>query len=369
MNKVFSPFQINSKVTMPNRLAVAPMTTQQSNADGTLSSAESSWLKRLSNDGYGLVISCAVSISDTSIAFYNQLSIAHDSMILPLKELSDKMKQNRSVNLLQLCHGGSRTIEALTGEKSHSASSYSMPMISGFVSPKKLSKVQIKAIVYDFAAACARAEKAGFDGIELHGANGYLFTQFISTMTNQRSDDYGGNLENRAKFSREVVRACRAEVSEDFIIGFKMNFEGMGLETGLDIDENIQIANWLAEDGVNYIHSSQLNYESHSVKYPEKNLIEYIRSGLISSLPLAAAGNIKSLEDAQKAMDLGLDIVAIGRAAIANIDLPKYFEKNEALPFKTPFSEEQLIGIGISEGFLDYLKNAPPLKSLAIIKT
>lgn len=286
MNDLFKSLPFKENKILKNRLAVAPMTTQQSNLDGSISQAETDWLTRLSEDGYGMVISCAASISDTATAFYNQLSLAHDRAIPELKKLAESMKQNGSLNIIQLCHAGSRAIESLTGEKPHSASSYQLPTIPGFVPPLELTQLQIKKIISDFADACERAEKAGFDGVELHGANGYLFTQFISKMTNIRTDDFGGDLENRARFSREVVKACRAKVSANFILGFRLSFEGAGMETGLDIDENIQIANWLSEDGIDYIHSSQMVYTARTVKYPETTTVEYLRSQINQALPL-----------------------------------------------------------------------------------
>lgn len=367
MSKVFSTIRLNKTKNLKNRLAIAPMTTQQSTADGSISKAETQWLTRLSEDGYGLVISCAASISDKATAFYNQLSLAHDKFIPELKILSDTMTKNGCINIIQLCHAGSRAIEKLTGEKPHSASSYTLP-IPDFEPPLELTKNQIKQIIQDFANASERAEKAGFDGVELHGANGYLFTQFISTMTNLRTDEYGGSLENRARFSREVIKACREKVSENFIIGFRMSFEGAGMEIGLDIDENIKIANWLAEDGINYIHSSHLLYNAKTSKYPEVKTVEFLRKNINKGLPLVIAGSIESIEDAEMAMNLGADILAIGRSAIGNKNLPIYFENNEKLPFEMPFTEKHLQEIGISENFIDYIKNAPPLKSLNIVQ-
>lgn len=368
MNTVFTSKELKKGIILKNRLAVAPMTTQQSNADGSLSNAERDWLARLSADGYGMVISCAASISDTATAFYNQLSLAHDKFIPELKNLAEAMKKNGNLNIIQLCHGGSRAIESLTGQKPHSASSYELPGVPGFVPPLELSQNQIQQIVEDFASACVRAEKAGFDGVELHGANGYLFTQFISKMTNLRTDEYGGSLENQARFSREVVKACRQKVSENFIMGFRLSFEGMGIETGLDIDENIVIANGLMEEGIDYIHSSQIHYTAKAVKYPEITTVEYLRKHINKQLPLMIAGSITSAENAKNAMELGADIVAIGRAAIGNKNLPGYFQNNQPLSFQTPFSESHLKEIGISEALIDYVKNAPPLKSLHIVQ-
>lgn len=366
MSKIFSSLQLNSK-TIKNSLAVAPMTTQQSNSDGTISEEEASWLTRLAEDGYGLIISCASSISNTSIAFHNQLSVANDNMIVGLGQLSERMKIHNSVNIIQLCHGGSRAIESLTGIKPHSASSYVMPMIADFVPPEALSVKQIEEIISDFANACERVSKAGFDGVELHGANGYLFTQFISKMTNLRDDNYGGDLASRARFAREVVQACRKKVPKDFIIGFRISFENMGLETGLDIDENIQIINWLTEDGIDYVHTSHMSYTATTSKYPDKIALQYLRGKITPTLPLIGVGGILSVTDAEKAMELGADIVAVGRGAIGNKQLPEFFKEGKNLNNHTPYSETLLKEIGISENFIDYLKNAPPLASLKII--
>lgn len=363
MNKVFSGLRLNSKYELKNRLAVAPMTTTQSNEDGTISSQEDAWLERLAKDGYGLIISCAAAISQDSIAFPNQLSLESDKMLPPLRDLSTRLKKYDSIILIQLCHAGSRAIKA----QPVSASSYTMPQIPGFITPKELSIPEIETIISDFASSCVRVSKAGFDGIEFHGANGYLFTQFISKMTNLRSDSYGGSVENRARFSREVVQACRKAVPEDFIIGFRMSFENAGLETGLDIDENIQIVNWLAEDGINYIHISHLDYSAKSVKYPDQIALQYIKSKITNKIPLVGVGGITSLQQAEQAMEYGADILAIGRAAIGNKDLPKTFAKGEELLHQNPFPESLLTELGISRDFIGYLRKMP-VSSLNVVK-
>jgi 2,4-dienoyl-CoA reductase-like NADH-dependent reductase (Old Yellow Enzyme family) len=359
MKTPFRKLKINNKYELKNCVAVAPMTTTQSNADGSISQSESDWLVRLSEDNYGMVITCAASISETSTAFYNQLSLGHDMHIPELKIVTDKLKKNGSVNIVQLCHAGSRAIEELAHEKPHSASSYGMPMIPDFIPPRELSITQIHQIITDFANACIRAEKAGFDGVEFHGANGYLFTQFISRMTNLRKDHYGGRLENRSRFAREVVQACRNAVSDDFILGFRISFENVGLETGLDIDENIQIVNWLTEDGIDYTHMSHLDFTSNSVKYPKRNALQYVKSKISNSIPLIGVGGITNVSSAEQAMEFGADIIAIGRAAIGNKHLPELFEKGEELLSQNPFSESRLIELGISRNFINYLRKMP----------
>lgn len=368
MDTLFSSLKLTSKHIINNRLVVAPMTTSQSNSDGTVSEGEATWLERLASDNYGLIITCASAISKKSIAFRNQLSVANDDMLPGLTKLAKRLSKYESKTVVQLCHAGSRTLPELAGTLAYSASSYSMPQIPNFVSPEPLSLEQINEIIEDFANACERVAKAGFAGIEFHGANGYLFTQFISKMTNMRKDEYGGNLENRARFSREVVRASRNRVPKDFIIGFRITMENAWLETGLDIDENLQIINWLKEDGIDYIHISHMVFDAPSVKYPDKIALQYICQNINPELPVICAGSITNIESANKALDYGASLVAFGRAAIGNDKLPQYFEKEEPLPFHTPFSETHLLSVGVSRDFIGYINGAVPLRSLNILE-
>lgn len=362
-----APLPLGKRAVLKNRTAVAPMTTTQSHPDGSVSEAEARWLERLASDGYGMVITCAAAISRGSIAFHNQLSAGDDRFLPGLTALAERLAAHPCLTVVQLCHGGSRSLVALTGEAAHSASSYELPGVPGFVRPQALSEAQIERIVEDFASAAARVAQAGFGGVELHGANGYLFTQFISTMTNQRTDGYGGSLERRARFCREVVRACRRRVPDDFVLGFRMSFEGGPMETGLDLDENIRVMNWLAEDGLDYGHLSHLDLTAPSVKYPEDIALARIRRGVDARLPLMAAGGVMSAADAARALELGADLVAIGRAAIGNRHIPERFARAEPL-LRTPYSRADLETLGLSADFLTYLSTAVPVSRLNIVE-
>lgn len=366
MKNLHAPFALPNGTVLKNRLAVAPMTTTQSHPDGTVSPAESAWLTRLAADGYGMVITCAAAISKESIAFENQMSLGEDRFLPDLMALANGLKAYGALGVVQLCHGGSRAIVRLTGVEARSASAYDLPGAPGFVRPKAFSMEEIHQLIEDHAAAARRAAHAGFGGVELHGANGYLFTQFLSTMTNQRQDAFGGSLENRARLARKVVRAIRERVPSDFVVGFRMSFEGMGLETGLDLDENIQVMNWLAEDGIDYGHISHLNLAAPSVKYPGRIALEIIRNGVDSNLPLMCAGGVFSAEDAEQALDLGGDLIAVGRAAIGNDQVPARLARRESL-LRTPYSEKHLMGLEVSANLMGYLTAPGPLSAMKIM--
>lgn len=348
-----------------NRLVVAPMTTSQSHADGSPSEDEARWLERLAEDGYGVVITCAAAVSKTSIAFRNQLSFGEETFLPALSDLAARIRRPGQLAIAQLCHGGSRAIPELADQPAHSASRYELD-VPGFVPPLELSPKQIEGVVAGFAEAASRAARAGFDGIEIHGANGYLQTQFTSTMTNLRRDAWGGSLANRARFPRECVRAIRASVPASFVVGYRMSFEAFGPDTGLDVDENVQILEWLAEDGISWGHVSHFDYGAASLKYPERPLLSLIRERVDSALPIMIAGGVKSRADADRALALGADLVSFARAAIGNHRLPAKLEAGEALAW-TPFDRARLAELAVSAAFMRYMTDSFPVNTMKIV--
>ncbi|MBL8938686.1 MAG: NADH:flavin oxidoreductase [Archangium sp.] len=350
---------------LSNRLVVAPMTTSQSHADGSPSEADERWLGRLADDGYGVVITCAAAVSRTSIAFQRQLSFGDDALVPALSRLATTLRRPGQLLIAQLCHGGSRAIPSLTGQPAYSASRYELS-VPGFVPPLELSSNQIEGIIDDFASAAARASAAGFDGIEVHGANGYLQTQFTSTMTNTRTDAWGGSLENRGRFARECVRAIRAKVPKDFVVGYRMSFEGFGLETGLDLDENVQLMQWLVEDGISWGHLSAFEFGALTRKYPTERLLPYVRSRVARDLPLIVAGGLKSRGDVEQALELGADLCSFARAAIGNAQLPARLARGDALAW-TPFARARLRDLAVSDAFASYMTDTFPVSSMNIV--
>lgn len=363
MNPLLSPRKLGN-LSIKNGLAVAPMTTTQSHADGSVSEAEIRWIERLADDGYGIIITCAAAISQTSIAFPQQLSFGSDSFIAGLRGLVRRAWRPGTALIAQLCHGGSRAIPELAGQPAYSASRFELG-IPGFIPPIELSVSQIETIVDDFASAAVRAAQAGFQGVEFHGANGYLFTQFASTKTNLRQDAWGGSLANRARFAREVVRAVRSRVPRDFLVGMRWTFESP-FDEGLDLDEGIQVMNWLAEDGIDYGHVSALDLAVNSTKYPGEPAFARIRNNVVQKLPLIAAGGVVSSAELDRAVELGADFVAIGRSSIGNTHVPAKLVNGDSL-VHTPFSRSELLGMSVSEDFVRYLTTAPPLASLHIV--
>lgn len=347
-----SKFRLKNGVEIKNRLVLSPMTTCQSNPDGTASDAEINWIKMAAENDFGMVITCASHVSKER-AFRDQMGVHSDAMLPHLTKFANTLKPYNCATLVQIGHGGSRVYQG----ESLSASSYDMPKIPNWQRPRELTVQEIQQIIDDFANGCERVYKAGFDGVEIHGCNGYLITQFFSKMTNLRQDQFGGTLENRARFAREIVKACRKKVPASFIIGYRMTYKNSGMETGLDLDENVQISKWLIEDGIDYIHISNFTIDDKVSEHSEQNLISYVRNAL-GDFPIIAVGSVQNSKDIEKAIEYGANLVAIGRTAILNTNLPKMLSQNyDYQPIPMPYSLKQLEEHGLSKKFIDYMKN------------
>ena len=355
MNTLLSSFKLGKNTLLKNRFALAPMTTQQSNPDGTVSIDDIEWYERIAKGGTGMIISCATATSKEGIGWFNQIYAYDDSMLPGLTELAKRLKKFDTVNIIQLCHTGSRAVKKLNGGSVYSASAYPMPQIPGFVPSLELSKTQIEKVITEFADAAYRVYKAGFHGVEIHGANGYLITQFISRMSNLRNDEFGGTIENRARLATEIVKACKKRVPDNFIVGFRLTFENAGLETGLDVDENIKVVELLKTEGIDYLHISTFDHKDKSIKYPKMPLIKYITER-IKGIPIIGVGMVKTMDDINNILEYGVDIIALGRISIGNPEYVNNLKNKNSNVVYYPYDENHLISTGISNKFLEYLK-------------
>jgi len=350
MNQLLTPLKFKNGRTSPNRIWLAPMTNMQSHADGTLSDAEFLWLKSRSEGGFGVIESCATHVSLDGQAWKGELGIYDDAMIPGWRGLARAIQDDGALLIAQTFHGGARAMQTSNGPWSCSASGSEKTKI------REGSEEDIEAAIDAFAQAAKRLHAAGVDGVELHGAHGYLLCQFLSATMNRRVDQWGGSPENRARLSRRVMQATRAAVPSDFVVGVRLSPEDFGATKGLDLDESIQVAKWLCEDGADFIHISLWDATKNSSKYPDRHANTLFRDALPSDVPLVTAGNIWTREDAQRQLDLGADAIALGRSGIANPNWPHEVAKNGNEPTRPPLTPEQLRQRALSDGFVDYMR-------------
>lgn len=354
----YTPFTFpHSKKIAPNRIALAPMTNSQSHDDGSLSDDEYNWLIRRAKEGFGIIITCAAHVSLDGQGWKGELGVFSDDLLPGLTKLASGIKQYGSLGIVQLYHGGARSPESITGKQPWSAQAHEYKVGEKTVKVRAGSVEEIETTIQNFVEAAKRTEKAGFDGVELHGAHGYLISQFISKAINQREDQWGGSFENRIHFARTILKEVKKAVSKDFIVGIRISPEEKGIFLGIDFDESMELAKLLAEDGADYIHISPWDSFKHPDKYPNtKTIIEYMREAIPQDTPIMVAGEIWSGADAEKAIELGSEFIALGKAAIGMPDWPTISKNPNFQVLKPPYSVQHLRNADLGEVFIDYMK-------------
>jgi 2,4-dienoyl-CoA reductase-like NADH-dependent reductase (Old Yellow Enzyme family) len=257
---IFSPLQFRN-LTLKNRVLRSNVAGRFDNYDGSGNQARINWELKFARGGVGAIISSFVPVSVRGRIMPNYATIDRDERIPFWRELGRRVHEHDCKFILQLSHAGrQRDIGGIEFEKGLSSTDRTEPL-HGFEC-ERMTVAQIRQTVEDFAAGARRAREAGLDGVELHGANGYLITQFLSSAINDRKDEYGGSLENRARFVLDVVRAIRREVGRDFHLQVKISAteyndalsddEG----PGNTIADSVQVCRWLEAEGVDAIHVS-----------------------------------------------------------------------------------------------------------------
>ena len=346
---LFDPLVFRNGARARNRVWLAPMTNLQSHADGTLSDAELHWLAMRARGGFGVVETCAAHVSRDGQAWDGELGIYDDHLLPGLTRLATTLRDAGALGLVQLFHGGVRAASKLTGTQTWSASAIEQA--------RAATSDDLARVIRDFRDAAVRAHAAGFDGVELHGAHGYLLTQFLSATLNRRSDEWGGSLDNRARLARECLRAVRAAVPASFVVGIRLSPEDRGNAVGLDLDESVQVARWLCEDGADFIHLSLWDASKNTNKRPEEHAVPLFRAALPEDRAIVVAGTVWTRDDADALLARGASAVALGRSAIANPDWPLRARDASWQPRRPPLTRAELVERGLSAPFAEYMKN------------
>lgn len=333
-----------------NRFVLAPLTNTQSHSDGTLSDDELAWLSRRAQGGFGVVMTCASHVQPQGQGFPGQLGIFSDRHLPGLARLAQAIKGEGSVALVQLHHAGMRSPAELIGTQPQAPSEI----------PRKgaraLSRDEVKQLVVDFVSAARRAERAGFDGVEVHGAHGYIISQFLSPEINQRTDDYGGSLENRARLLFEIVAGIRANCRPGFHVAVRLSPERFGQR----LAEACSVAERLLAGGqIDLLDMSlwDVDKEPEEEEFRGRALMSYFTELERGRVRLAVAGRINGGEDARRVLEAGADLVIVGRSAILHHDFPQRVQADpDFRAVSLPVSEDYLRGEAVGPAFVRYLR-------------
>ncbi|MFC1651278.1 tRNA-dihydrouridine synthase [Candidatus Latescibacterota bacterium] len=319
--KVFEPITIGN-ITIPNRIVLPPITMNYADDEGLVTQKLINFHKHVAEGGTGLSIVGATAVrKDGKIVSGTQM-LDDDKYIENFGKLFDKIKQGGSIACIQLLHSGRQISSAVIGSQSVAPSP--IPFPGSKETPRELSIKEIEELVNCFADAAYRAKMAGADMIELHGAHGYLICGFFSSFSNKRTDMYGGSIENRTRFVREILRETRKKVGENYPICCRFSADEF-VDGGLTISESKEIAQILENSSVDVISVSAGVYGSKYSIIPNKELgrrcYTYIAREIKNTVdvPVIGVGNILDFTDAEIVLQDGdADMAAMGRALIAD---------------------------------------------------
>ena len=348
-------FQRTGKIAK-NRIVLAAMTNKQSHEDGTLSNAEIDWLVHRAKGGFGIITTAATHVSKDGQSWDGEFGVFDDLHIDQLNKLTSLVRKEGSLCFAQLFHGGCQSSERLTGSVPISSSiNTSKGSKSGYSLEAK--EKDIKRIVEDFTKAANRCVAAGFDGVELHGAHGYLISQFLGKKTNTRQDMWGGDLKGRSRFLLEIFRSIKDLVPDSFIVGVRISPEIERI--GINLDDSINLCSILTDEGIDFIHLSCWNAFKGSISHKNnsKTLTEWFVTTLNSLPPIISTGKVWSHNDAQHLLNQGADLIGVGRVAIGHPDWARKVENINYDPAKPPFTVNQLKEAMLSDVFIDYMRN------------
>jgi 2,4-dienoyl-CoA reductase-like NADH-dependent reductase (Old Yellow Enzyme family)/thioredoxin reductase len=321
---LFSPIKIKS-LELVNRAVMPPMGTNLGNPDGTVSEANLAYIRRRARGGAGLIITEIVSVHPSGSAIPNELGAFDDRFISGLKKIADAVHVTGSKVALQLHHAGRESFYLLREGKAIAPSAI-RSLVFG-LTPREITRDEIQEIIVAFGTAARRGIEAGFDAVEIHGAHGYLLTQFLSTLSNKRDDEYGGSLSNRSRFMIEILREVRKTVGEDFPVSLRLSVEEC-IKDGYTFEDIRPILPSLVQAGVDILHASlgthgspggitsaPFEYQPGFNVWRAKKLKEAV------GLPVIAVGRFTEPSLANEVIARGeADLVAFGRQYLADPD-------------------------------------------------
>ena len=351
----------NTNLNLKNRVVMAPMTRSRANNEGKVATDELQGLYYEQRASAGLLITEGSQVSEKAVGYINTPGIYTDAQVEGWKKVTKRVHDKGGKIFIQLWHVGRMSHPDFhNGELPVSASalnpnakSFTPEGFKDTVTPKAMTIADIKQTVDDFKNAAANAIKAGFDGVEIHSSNGYLFQQFFNGCSNKRTDDYGGSLENRARFFFEVVDAMKTVIPQEKIgVRFNPSLHGM---FGITLDEDTiptfeYIIKKLNDYNLAYVHLSEPFTDVSEVPFAVTEIAKHFRPLYNGTLMINTAFDKNK---GNKVIDAGeADLVAYGKPFISNPDLVARFENNLEL---ADWDQETFYTTGV-KGFTDYPK-------------
>lgn len=325
--QLFETVSLKSGVELKNRIVVSPMTTQSAYFDGKIPSELVNYYAHRAGE-VGAVIVESAFVENYGRGFFGAVGIDKDDKIEGLSRLASAIKEKGSKAIIQIYHAGRMGFPNMNEGKNPISASPVAALRPNAPVPTEMTHQEILAMIDNFAEGVRRAIKAGFDGVELHGANTYLLQQFFSPHSNRREDAWGGTIEKRAKFPVEVVKAAKRvieeEGAENFVLGYRFSPEELE-EPGIRFEDTMYLLHTLAEYDLDYFHFSMGVYTRNSLVNntdPEMLITKFNaqKTGKLAETPVIGVGAIMQKADAEGALEAGYDLVAVAKGFLVEPD-------------------------------------------------
>jgi NADPH2 dehydrogenase len=317
MAHLFDPLRVRH-CTLRNRIVMPPIATEHATPSGEVTEKHVHHYAAIAQGGPGLVIVEHTYIRPDGRVSGGQLGAYDDALVPGLTQLAAAIKTSGAAACLQLTHCGSRTKRKLIGAQPVSAWTIPVPGDSG--TPRALHVEDLRAMEAAYVSAARRAKAAGFDAVEIHGAHGYLLGQFVSLITNHRTDEYGGSVENRLRFPREVIAAVKHAVGGEMLVLYRFGADDL-MPSGLTPDDTEKIAPMLVEAGVDVLDVSGGLGGSGRDRFTEQGYFVLLAARVkrAAGIPTIGVGNVRDPNYAERVIRDGLvDLIAVGRAQLAD---------------------------------------------------
>ena len=348
---LYAPLTLPNGSTLKNRLCKAAMEENLAVQPGQYPGEKLFNLYRQwAEGGVGLILSGNVMVDPSALTGPGGVVLQKGTDLVPFREWAEIGKSGGGQFWLQISHPGRQLYKSM-GETAVSPSGVELDLgkfSSMFAPVRALEVEQIRTIVNRFADTAEAAQEAGFDGVQVHGAHGYLVSQFLSPLTNKRDDEWGGSLENRARFLLEIISAVRDRVRPSFGVGVKLNSADFQ-RGGFEFSDARQVVQWLGGKGVDFVELSGGSYESpamqgnaqeegggtqSSTMAREAYFIDFGRDiATVAEMPIMVTGGITRLDVAEAAIaqdehGFGVQLLGLGRAMAADPCLPKHWQES-----------------------------------------
>ena len=332
----FSPFRLKN-LELTNRFVRSATWEGMCDEKGAPGQKLEDYYRQLVRGGVGLIISGYTFVRADGKQLPGKMGIDHDTLLPALRSLTDAVHDEGGLLLCQLVHAGGQTSSKTIGTMPLAPSAIDFPSYGE--TPREMTQADIRSLVTAFADGAARAQKAGFDGIQLHGAHGYLIHQFLSPLTNQRQDDYGGDLENRSRFLFEVYAAVREAVGVDFPVTIKLTAAD-NLPEGFTVEDAVKVAQKLDSLGIDAIEVSSGSAAS-GAESPVRQGIDTPADEAYNApfarrikeavaAPVMVVGGLRSLSVMKRLLENSdADLFSLSRPLIREPALIRHWQQNE----------------------------------------